>query len=285
MMPRFNFRKGADGPESQRSKIGGGSSLNNLSPKAKRLVLIGLVGIILVGGTYLYTNYFMTVPAPTPPPPVVAVPPPPPVPQSEEERPAPVEPSQKPAPLVREAPTSPQVEEKPLPSEVVAKSAAGKGTPGTVKGGQYSVQVAALVFERNAEALKARLEKLGYTPMIRLATAPITKHRVFVGEFNTRAEAEGVSRRLNVDGHASHVTELASGRYGLEVGSFLRLNAAIDLARTLQLKDYNSKIISDPVPTKIHQVRIGRFPREEALQKLAELKDRGYAPLLVKERN
>jgi len=40
-----------------------------LSPAAKRLVVIGIIGIVLAGGLYVYTTFF----AGTPPPPAPAV--------------------------------------------------------------------------------------------------------------------------------------------------------------------------------------------------------------------
>ncbi len=73
-------------------------------------------------------------------------------------------------------PRVPPVAEKPAP-----KPMARVPEPEVEREKQYSVQVATLVVERNARILKKRLEKLGYTPVIRMTTAPITRHRVYGG--------------------------------------------------------------------------------------------------------
>jgi cell division septation protein DedD len=148
---------------------------------------------------------------------------------------------------------------------------------------QYTLQVASLVREQNALALKNRLEKLGYTPVIRKLTAPITHHRVFAGEFSTREEAERAARKLNVDGFPSRVVPITGGKFAPEAGSFLRLNQAIDLAHQLQQKTFTAKIVSEPTPTPVHQVRVGEYEnRAEALEALDSLKRKGLKPLIVK---
>ncbi len=148
---------------------------------------------------------------------------------------------------------------------------------------EYSVQVATLVLERNVLALKERLEKLGYSPIIRKTTARIPRHRVFGGEFSSREEVEQTARRLNVDGFPSKLVNIEGGKFRLEVGSFLRLNEAIDVAHRLQKKNYTAKIVSKAAFTPVHQVRVGKYEnRPEALKALEVLKKKGFAPLIVK---
>ena len=149
---------------------------------------------------------------------------------------------------------------------------------------RYTIQVASLVMERNALSLKERLEKLGYSPIIRKTTAPITRHWVRMGEFTNREEMEGMARRLNVDGFPSNIVDLGQGKLTLEIGSAFNLNDAIDLAHNLQKKNYTPKIISKPTPTPVHQVRVGEYgDRAEALQAIEELKKQGFAPVLVQQ--
>lgn len=174
----------------------------------------------------------------------------------------------------REAPRS---VERPAPLPTT------KGTePEGETGKRYTVQVAALIVEQNALSLKDRLEKLGYAPFTYTTTAPITRHHVYGGQFTNRAEAERVARQLNVDGFPSNMVEGEDGQFRLEVGSFLKVNEAIDLARRLQQKNYASKIVSKAVPTPVHAVRIGAYEtRAEALQTVEALKKEGYAPVIV----
>jgi cell division septation protein DedD len=176
-------------------------------------------------------------------------------------------------------PEAPRREEEPALKPTV------KVTEPTVsREKRYTVQVAALVVERNALTLKARLEQLGFRPNIRTTTAPITRHRVYAGEFGSREEAERIARRLNVDGFPSNLVEGEHGKFRPEVGSFFRLDGAIDLAHDLQEKNYTSKIVSRAVPTRIHAVRVGIYPsRPEALEALEALKTQGFAPVILRQ--
>jgi cell division septation protein DedD len=147
----------------------------------------------------------------------------------------------------------------------------------------YAIQVASLVRESNAVSLTKRLGDMGYTPDVRTVTTRITYHRVYVGELSSREEAERTARQLNVDGFPSNVVTLTGGKFTLQAGSFLRLNEAIDLAHTLQTKKYTAKIVSEPVPTPVHQVRVGKYAsRAEARKVLESLKGKGFEPLVVK---
>lgn len=187
-----------------------------------------------------------------------------------------------PAPPKAETPLVPQT---PRPAEAPAPEPTTRVTVPEVTGKKgYTVQVAALVVEHNAVALKARLQKLGFHPFIHTTTARITRHRVYAGEFPNREKAAQTARRLNVDGFPSHLVESGGGRFGLEVGSFFNLDEAIDLARDLQQKNFAPKIVSNPTPTPIHAVRVGQYQdRSDALETLTTLKRHGFAPLIVRQ--
>ena len=152
------------------------------------------------------------------------------------------------------------------------------------EGKRYTLQVAGLVVERNALALKTHLEQLGFRPIIRETTAFITRHRVYAGEFTSREEAERTARRLNVDGFPSDLIEIEGGKFRLQVESHFDLNEAIDLAHDLQKKNYTSRIVSKRVPTRVHAVRVGDYEnRSDALRALGEFKRQGFTPLIVRK--
>jgi cell division septation protein DedD len=180
---------------------------------------------------------------------------------------------------------APSVAQTPRPADTPATKPTTKVTVPEVTGQRgYTVQVASLVFERNALALKARLERLGFHPIIRTTTASITRHRVYGGEFQSRKEAEQTARRLNIDGFPSNLVAREDGQFFLEVGSFFTLDEAIDLARALQKKNYAPKIVSKPAPTPIHAVRVGEYQsRSDALETRSALKSHGFNPLIVSE--
>ncbi len=176
-------------------------------------------------------------------------------------------------------PRVPPVAEKPAP-----KPMAKVTEPEIKREKRFSLQVATLVLKRNALALKTRLEQLGFRPIIRTTIAPITRHRVYAGEFRSREEAERTAHRLNVDGFPSNLVEIEGGTFRLEVGSSFHLNEAIDLARSLRKKNYTSKIDSETAPTPVHQVRIGEYENRAEAQKAVEaLKKEGFTPLMVRQ--
>lgn len=192
-------------------------------------------------------------------------------------------PAPPPAPAPPEA-KAPSVAQTPVPADTPAPKPATKVAEPEVAGqGEYTVQVASLVFERNAVALKARLERLGFHPVIRTTTASITRHRVYGGEFQSREEAEQTARRLNIDGFPSNLVAREDGQFFLQVGSFFSLDEAIDLARALQKKNYAPKIVSEPAPTPIHAVQVGDYQsRSDALETRSALKNHGFNPLIVR---
>ncbi|MFQ5846432.1 MAG: SPOR domain-containing protein [Candidatus Methylomirabilales bacterium] len=323
-MKKYNFLEEPSDPSEPT-----GDSSGRLSPQARRLLIIGVVGIIVAGGLYVYTTYFAATPPPPPPPialrgrrvqrpkPPTRVTPPrlrrgpakPPVPATAPQ-PAPKGTAASPqrgtlgqkAPGVAAPPQVPRARPKPAPPPIVAEKPAPKPPPAPVvaekptpkalatvtkpviqKERRYTLQVASLVVKGNALSLMKRLKKLGYTPVIHKTTAPITRHRVYGGEFTSREEAEQAARSLNVDGFPSNLVKAEGGKFGLEVGSSFRLNEAIDLARSLQKKNYNPKIVSKATPTLLHQVWVGKFEnRREALKALEGLKRHGFTPLVVK---
>src|SRR3990172_4421061 len=61
----------------------------NLTPQAKRLIILGLFGIVLVGGAIVVNNYLLAPAPPPPAPPVRPVLPPPPRPPAATPAPAP----------------------------------------------------------------------------------------------------------------------------------------------------------------------------------------------------
>lgn len=294
---------------------------------SKRLILISIVGIVLVGGAYGYVNYYRPSQTPAPPPPRPAQqvatprPPRPQIPATPPQvDPRPVEPlvsssapgttgeqpespkpvaTGTPAPLKLEGPqtppkvTQPDVAspERPKPASPRAQeeqpdpTVMARAAEPTVKPERpYRVQVASLVVEQNALSLKERLEKLGYSPTILKTTAPITRHRVYAGEFRDRDEAEETARKLGVDGFPTNMVVTGQREFALEVGWSFNLDEALDLARSLQQKQYRSKIVSQAGPTPVHVVRVGAYEdRSDAVQTSEALKGKGFSPLIVRD--
>ena len=317
-MKRYNFLKRSFEPSDPDQ-----GSPGSLSPQARRLLAIGLVGVVIAGGLYVYTTYFGDMPlplpislspggksAPPPPPPAPARPPQvsqapikPPIPlkppeteKAEPEVPSKAEAPREAVPGVTKSPEvpsgrpTPARADKAAPQPPVAPTVADKPAPKSLakatepKGeARYSVQVASLVVEQNARSLQERLKTLGYSAVMQKTTARLTRHRVYSGDFNSREEAEQAERRLNVDGFPSKVVQGENGKFRLEVGSPLRLDDAIDLARNLERKNHTAKIVSQPASTPVHQVWVGEYgDRAEALKTLEALKKQGFTPVIVK---
>ncbi len=268
-----------------------GSSRGEMSPQARRLMILFLVGLIVIFGAWVTTNFLtrstpspvISPTRPTPPPTAVppSPPPAPPVTAGDKEKEKPPSPEESTGRVVALPPptakTSPPAQpEKPTARRPTAKRQIPRPT------GNYSLQVASMIHEENATGLKQQLEKLGYAVRIRKGSAPVTQHVVQIGEFANQAEAEETDRRLQQEGFRSTITPQGTSTI-VEVGKFSDLNEAIDLAHTLQKKDFAPKIVSRQASAPVFQVLVGRFASREATGKTAEeLKAKGFNALVVR---
>jgi len=183
-----------------------------------------------------------------------------------------------PAPASKAAPAQASKAPPPLIAKT-EKQAPAKGVASTAKG--FSVQVGAMAQEANAETLKRKLDAMGFQAVVRKGSGFANSHVVTVGEPTGKREAEDLARRLNVDGVPSQLL-VVEGKYAPQVGSFVNLDEAIDLARELQKKNYPPKITSKPATTALFQVRHGQFDtRAAAMKRGEELKAKGFNAWVV----
>lgn len=258
----------------------------NLTPQAKRLIILGLFGIVLVGGAIVVNNYLLAPAPPPPAPPVRPVLPPPPRPLAAAPTPAPT-----PAP-------APQAAPEPAPRPQAAVPSPGLGTPPTSMAppappkptmaapapGSFALQVGAFAVKTNAEKLQKRLEEKGYAVTVRQASPRLPRHRVLVGEYTAQADAEGQREKVVAAGvKGAKVVPTGGGKFTIEAGTFRELDAAIDLARELQRSGMASRIDSRPTATGLYLVRVGAYPsRPEAQAQVEALRREGLSPIVVK---
>lgn len=253
----------------------------NLTPQAKRLIILGLFGIVLVGGAIVVNNYLLAPAPPPPAPPVRPVLPPPPRPPAATPAPAPV-----PAPAPQAAVPSPGLGTPPTPAPMAppAPPAPPKPSVAAPAPGSYALQVGAFAVKTNAEKLQKRLEEKGYAVAVRQASPRLPRHRVLVGEYTAQADAEGQREKVVAAGvKGAKVVPTGGGKFTVEAGTFRELDAAIDLARELQRSGMASRIDSRPTATGLYLVRVGAYPsRPEAHAQVETLRKEGLSPVVVK---
>jgi cell division septation protein DedD len=138
-----------------------------------------------------------------------------------------------------------------------------------------------MAIEQNAENLKQKLDAIGFPAMIRKGVGYMNRHIVTAGDPTGKREAEDLSRRLNVDGFPSQIISV-EGKYVPQIGAFVNLDEAIDLAREMQKKNYRPKITSKPATAVLYQVRTGKFDtRADAMKRGEELKAKGFNAWVV----
>jgi cell division septation protein DedD len=296
-------------PKEEVSDDGGG--------RTRRPLILAGIGIVLVGGLYLASTLFLSpappapspprpagptpvAPAPKPPPPSKEAAPGPPAPAAPgkiESKPAPPAPAPpvkavapaktapesaptpKPVPPAKSPSAQAQPAKMPAASPKAEAKAPGKAAPAPTGG--FSVQVGAMAMEQNAENLKKKLDAMGFPAVIRKGAGFVNRHLVTVGDPSGKHEAEEMARRLNVDGFPSQLITL-EGKYAPQVGSFVNLDEAIDLARELQKKNFRPKITSKPATTSLYQVRHGHYDtRAAAMKRGDELKAKGFSAWVV----
>jgi len=193
------------------------------------------------------------------------------------------------APSKAAPPTTPAAASKAAPAQTskaapgpiakAEKQAPTKGVASAAKG--FSVQVGAMAQEANAENLKQKLDAMGFQAVVRKGSGFANSHVVTVGEPIGKREAEELARRLNVDGFPSQLLAV-DGKYAPQVGAFVNLDEAIDVARELQKKNYRPKITSKPATTVLYHVRHGQFDtRAAAMKRGEELKAKGFNAWVV----
>jgi cell division septation protein DedD len=265
--------------------------------RGRRPLILAGIGIVLIGVLYLANTLFLSPAPPVPttvrqtaPAPAAPVPvPKPPVPSKEaavapavpaapskpEAKPA----SPAPAPPVKAASEQTQTAKMPTPAPKAEAKAPGKTAPAPAGG--FSVQVGAMAMEQNAENLKQKLDAMGFPAVVRKGAGFVNRHVVTVGDPTGKRDAEEMARRLNVDSFPSQLITF-EGKYAPQVGSFVNLDEAIDLARELQKKNYRPKITSKPATTSLFQVRHGQFDtRAAAMKRGEELKAKGFNAWVV----
>lgn len=263
----------------------------NLTPQAKRLIILGLFGIVLVGGAIVVNNYLLAPAPPPPAPPVRPVLPPPPRPLAAAPTPAPTpapapQAAPEPAPRPQAAVPSPGLGTPPTPAPMApaAPPAPPKPSVAAPAPGRYALQVGAFAVKTNAEKLQKRLEEKGYAVTVRQASPRLPRHRVLVGEYTAQADAEGQREKVVAAGvKGAKVVPTGGGKFTVEAGTFRELDAAIDLARELQRSGMASRIDSRPTATGLYLVRVGAYPsRPEAQAQVEALRKVGLSPIVVK---
>lgn len=251
----------------------------NLTPQAKRLIILGLVGIVLVGGGVVVNNFLL---APSPPPPAAPIRPvlPPPRPPAASPAPAP-QAAPAPAPRPQAAVPSPGLGMPPAPA---APEAPPKLPMAAAAPGSYGLQVGAFAVKANAEKLQKRLEEKGYAVTVRQASPRVPRHRVLVGTYTAKADAEAQREKVVEAGaKGAKVVPAAGGKLTVEAGTFRSLDAAIDLARELQKSGLAPRIDSRPTTTGLFQVRVGAYANpQDAQAQVDALRKEGLSPIVVK---
>ena len=281
--------------------------------RGRRPLILAGIGIVLIGVLYLANMLFLSPappvpapvrqtaptpagPAPVPKPPTPskeaavapAVPAAPSKPEAKPASPAPAPPVKaasgppsgaKPVPSAKAASEQTQTAKMPTPAPKAEAKAPGKTAPAPAGG--FSVQVGAMAMEQNAENLKQKLDAMGFPAVVRKGAGFVNRHVVTVGDPTGKREAEEMARRLNVDSFPSQLITF-EGKYAPQVGSFVNLDEAIDLARELQKKNYRPKITSKPATASLFQVRHGQFDtRAAAMKRGEELKAKGFNAWVV----
>jgi hypothetical protein len=137
--------------------------------------------------------------------------------------------------------------------------------------------------EANAQALRFRLEQLGYPSTIRKGRAAVSQHIVFVSVPGGESDAHAMMERLKAEGFSASVRD-SGGGFRIEAGRAILLDDAIDLARDLQKKGFTPTIASKAVHTVLYQVRVGRFnTRAQANRVSRELHEKGFPVLIARE--
>ena len=150
--------------------------------------------------------------------------------------------------------------------------------------GSFTVQVGAFAVKANAEKMQKRLEEKGHTATIRQGSSKVPGHRVLVGEYAEKADAQAQRDKVAAaGGKGARVVAMGTGKFTVEAGTFRSLDAAIDLSRELQQSGLASRIDSRPMAAGLYQVQVGSYAtKEDAESQVAALRKEGLSPIVLK---
>jgi cell division septation protein DedD len=245
-MKRYNFLKRPLEPlEPDKGSTG------SLSPQARRLLIIGLAGVVIAGGLYVYTTYFGDVPLPLPislSPGDKGAPPPPP--------PTPAKP-----PQVPQAPVKPPVPLKPPDTE--------KAEPGVAS---------------NVEAPREAVSGVTKPPEVPSAPpAPATAEKATPQPVPPPTVAGKPSPQL---AKVTEPKEKGEARFTVQVASLVVEQNARSLQERLKRLGYSPVVQKGIARVTRHRVYTGDFStREEAEQAARRLSVDGFASKAVQGEN
>ena len=257
-MKKYNFVQDPQDPFEPDDGSPGG-----LSPGAKRLLIIGIVGIVLAGGLYVYTQYF------------VETPPPPPQPLSLRQRQARARGTQVPAgpPQEKQAPFRPsQVREEPVKSTQITRQPVKPSAP--VKVAEAKKKGAVPTPKQEAPRTKAPVsvkgpERVGpkKTPQAS-PTPPQARAKAEKPTPQARAKPEKppVKAQPKVEKPAPKALAMVTKpeeslekRYSLQVASLVREKNALSLEKKLGELGYTPVVRKITASITHHRVYGGEF--------------------------
>ncbi len=146
------------------------------------------------------------------------------------------------------------------------------------------MQVGAFASKENAEKMQKRLEEKGHMVTIRQGSSKVPGHRVLVGEYADKADAQAQrDKAAAAGGKGARVVAMGAGKFTVEAGTFKSLDAAIDLSRELQQSGLASRIDSRPTGAGLYQVQVGSYAtKEDAESQVATLRKEGLSPIVMK---
>jgi len=241
---KYNFLRDPSDP----SEPTGGSA-GSLSPQARRLLIIGIVGIVVAGGLYVYTTYFVEIPPPPPPP--LAL-------RKRRVQPPAVPPPERPPVVRREVVTAP-----PPPMPISPPGVKPKAVTPPVSLRKPEPQKKAEIAAPAVKGPKARVAPEVAKP----AKAP--PERPKPAETLAKVERPASKARTRKD-------------YSIQVASLVRKRNALSLKERLEKLGYNPIIRTTTARITRHRVFAGEYSsREEAEQTARRMNVDGVPSNLV----
>lgn len=179
-------------------------------------------------------------------------------------------------PLVAKSETKPAVAKpEPKPAAIQpARPAVAEKKPVAKSAGPWTVVVGYYVVEETLAADMAKVKKAGLNPVMTSGPKrPVTMHRLYVGEFGSRAEGQQVLGKIKQLGGSGFLVQRGEF-YDLFAGSYAVLGGAEAEQQRLAAAGFKASIRKLQVPLVSRKLTAGTFTErkvaEAAVKKLKE---------------
>ena len=170
------------------------------------------------------------------------------------------------------SPAKTQAISKVEPKKVLKKDLKAVRTYLPVSGKGYYIQAGAFIFKDNLKVPKRKIESLGFKPVVKTGSKPISMYRLLVGEWGDFLLADDIAAKLRRKGFKAKLTS-KNEEFCVLIGSYYYKDKANKKRKSLEAKGFSARMERKQVKMKLHHLLLGPYPTLEKAGEVSEVLD------------